>query len=69
MVMNSWVFWALFIPFAGSMIFLVLYTIRRNSEIVECGSCGNKMTLRTFKVDGCPACGSDLYRRTHKYAR
>ena len=42
---------------------------RRNNEVVECGSCGNRMTFGAFKRrDGCPRCGSDLFNRTGQQA-
>ena len=44
---------------------------KRDQEIVECGSCGNRMTRAAFKRrgrDGCPTCGSDLFTPTGEQA-
>ena len=45
-----------------------LQTDRRN-EIVECGSCQNRMTRAAFSQrGGCPRCGSDIFTRTGQRA-
>ena len=42
---------------------------RRKNEIIECGSCRNRMTFGAFKErSGCPRCGSDLVNRTGEQA-
>ncbi len=50
----------IFIVFVG----LRLYSNMRLSEMVVCDRCGKRMTRRRFKeANGCPICGSDLFRR------
>ena len=42
---------------------------RRRNEIIECGSCQNRMTFGAFQAkSGCPRCGSDLVNRTGQQA-
>ena len=41
----------------------------REHDIVECGSCQNRLTLATFRQrGGCPRCGSDIFTRTGQRA-
>ena len=42
----------------------------KGNEIIECGSCNNRMTRRNFRAKGgCPRCGSDLIVRTGQQAK
>jgi predicted RNA-binding Zn-ribbon protein involved in translation (DUF1610 family) len=62
---------------AGLIVFLIIAAViavvvlnqMKLNEVVECGSCGNKMTRGHFKKKGgCPKCGSDLIQRTGSQA-
>ena len=46
-----------------------LQIARSEHDIVECGSCQNRMTLASFRQrGGCPRCGSDIFTRTGQRA-
>lgn len=44
---------------------------KESKRIIECASCGTRMTYKNFQDNGgtCTFCGSDLYRETDKYAK
>jgi predicted RNA-binding Zn-ribbon protein involved in translation (DUF1610 family) len=63
--------WVIFfiILIVGIYIGVKIYGAKRDNEIIECASCGNRMTRGNFKrKGGCPRCGSDLIRRTGEQA-
>jgi len=51
---------------AGAIwVAVMIVSALRNSEVIECASCGNRMTRGRFhQLGGCPRCGSDLFRPT-----
>jgi predicted RNA-binding Zn-ribbon protein involved in translation (DUF1610 family) len=53
----------------GVVIAVKIMAALKANEVIECGSCGNKMTRGHFKKKGgCPKCGSDLIERTGSQA-
>ncbi len=64
--------WFIAIIILVAALFITLKVIgnMKNKEIIECGSCGNKMTRGNFKrKGGCPRCGSDLMVRTGEHVK
>ena len=67
------IFVVLVIVAVGVIISLIYWRrvqiAKREHDIVECGSCQNRMTLATFRErGGCPRCGSDIFTRTGQRA-
>ena len=51
------------------VIWFAIAKYNRSREIVECGSCRNRMTRGAFqRRGGCPRCGSDLLTPTGEHA-
>ena len=62
-------FLVIIILIVGLFIAFKIVSAMKNREIIECGSCGNRMTRGNFKrKGGCPRCGSDLFIHTGKRA-
>lgn len=68
MLSLSNLFWNAVYIIGGILVLSVIFQIikaMKNNEIIECGSCGNRMTKGNHSDrGGCPRCGSDIVVRT-----
>lgn len=63
-------FFIIVILIIALFITLKILAKMKDREIIECGSCGNRMTKGNFKrKGGCPRCGSDLIVHTGERAK